>query len=78
MLTENAFQTGLPDFSFCYVHAKARKYMSNYHKMCQMDLKVPKSPENIPKFSISRPTKKLTQIGGFGLKIYHLATLVSK
>jgi hypothetical protein len=31
--------------------------------------------KNIPTFSILRPFK-ITQIGTFGLKIYHLATLV--
>jgi hypothetical protein len=32
-------------------------------------------PQNIPTSSISSPSKKLTQIGIFGLKICHLANL---
>jgi hypothetical protein len=48
--------------------------LQNYHKIYQMAVIHPEWPLNEPTFSIARPSK-ITQIGIFVLKIYHLATL---
>jgi hypothetical protein len=74
-------QAGLPYF---LVHdTKIGKNVPNEHKMYQRIIKFPQWLQNIANghkiyqhFSITGPTK-FTQIGIFGLKRNHLATLVT-
>jgi hypothetical protein len=68
--------------TIAYVYQMATKYtkwpqnIPNGHKIYQMATKYTKWPYNITTYFIARPSKKFTQIGIFGLKICHLATLI--
>jgi hypothetical protein len=62
-------------------HTKMGKIYQNVHKIYQMDAKYTKWPHNIPngheldQHSPLQDPRISTQIGIFGLNIYHLATL---
>jgi hypothetical protein len=79
------FQTktkpGLPDFSW-YKMPKRRKNIPNHHTIYQMATKIPNGRKigrpNGHKMYTHLPLqdpRKFSQIGIFGLKLYHLATL---
>jgi hypothetical protein len=64
---ERQLEPELPDISWYNIPKRGNIY--------QINIKYGKWPQNIPIFSIARPSK-LTQIGIFGLKIFRLATLI--
>jgi hypothetical protein len=74
--------SGLPDFSWSKHAYQIEKNIPNDHKLFQMAINYTKWPQNIPDghkiyqhFPWQGPLK-LSQIGIFGLKINHLATLL--
>jgi hypothetical protein len=74
-------KSGLPDF-YWSKHTKTGKNITNDHKKYQLAIKYKKWPQTTPKghkiyqhFPF-RGTPKCTQIGLFGLKVNHLATLI--
>jgi hypothetical protein len=65
-----------PWFSdFLVQHTKTGKNIPNGYKIYQMDANVP-NDQKIYQHLPLKPTQKFTQIWIFGLKIYHLATLI--
>jgi hypothetical protein len=71
---------GLPDFSWCNI--PKWENIPNYHKTYEMSIKYTKWAWNIPnghkiyKHLAMQDPQKFTQICIFGMKIYHLATLL--
>jgi hypothetical protein len=74
-------ETRVARFFFVH-HTKMGRNIPNYHKIYQMALKYTNWPQirpNVHKIYQLLPLQgppKFIQIGIFGLKIYHLATLV--
>jgi hypothetical protein len=65
---------GLPDFSWSK-HTKMGKNIPNYHTLYQTSIKYTNGHKIYQHFLFQGPPK-FTQIGIFGLKINHLATLL--
>jgi hypothetical protein len=83
IIFENALGPGLPDFS-CYNIPKWGKIyqicnqeicIPNVHKIWQMAVNIP-SVHKLYQHLLLQDPPKFTQIWIFGLKIYHLATLL--
>jgi hypothetical protein len=62
--------TGLPDYFY-----KTPQNIPNGHEIHKNDVSIPNGHEILQHFSF-QGTPKFTQLGIFGMKIYHLATLV--